>query len=255
MPDPHSPHDRGIVYIALFKQGVGWFPSGRALAITLGFGGAMYAFLYSGLNPVLKIAVAAYVVVIALMAAQAIGRATVLRDKRAVAVAVGAGFFMLSDSMLATMPKFKTASGRTVYGGGGIYPDVIIKELPNLTKPQVDQIQKRVFWEFATKYLNHRKDQKWTPQSFSPAFKLTEADWADLRKIMELRKAEANDSLMTADRDFMTRQVRMELANEAFGPLERYKVFAEQDTQLAHRQPAEVEGRSESKRGKHGSAP
>ncbi|MEQ1658541.1 MAG: lysoplasmalogenase, partial [Hylemonella sp.] len=45
--------------------------------------------------------VAAYVLVIALMAAQAIGRATVLRDKPALWVAVGAGFFMLSDTLLA----------------------------------------------------------------------------------------------------------------------------------------------------------
>ncbi|MRD47042.1 hypothetical protein GHT07_07115 [Caenimonas koreensis DSM 17982] len=91
-----------MFYIALFRQGMPWFPSKRALAITLGFGAAMYAFLYNGLNPVLKIAVAAYVIVIALMAAQAIGRATVLRDKQSVAVAIGACFFMLSDSLLAT---------------------------------------------------------------------------------------------------------------------------------------------------------
>jgi alkylglycerol monooxygenase len=39
--------------------------------------------------------------VIALMAAQAIGRATVLRDSAAVGVAIGAGFFMLSDTLLA----------------------------------------------------------------------------------------------------------------------------------------------------------
>ena len=36
------------------------------------------------------------------MAAQAIGRATVLRDAPSLLVAVGAGFFMLSDSLLAT---------------------------------------------------------------------------------------------------------------------------------------------------------
>jgi alkylglycerol monooxygenase len=91
-----------LFYIALFRQGMSWFPNRRALLITLGLGVAMYAFLFDRLNPVLKIAVAAYVVVIALMAAQAIGRATVLRDKSAVAAAVGAGFFMLSDSLLAT---------------------------------------------------------------------------------------------------------------------------------------------------------
>ena len=62
----------------------------------------MYAFLFGHLGPVLKVAVGAYVVVIALMAAQAIGRAMVLRDRAAVAVAIGAGCFMLSDSLLAT---------------------------------------------------------------------------------------------------------------------------------------------------------
>ncbi|WP_096667310.1 lysoplasmalogenase family protein [Polaromonas sp. AET17H-212] len=91
-----------LFYIALFKQGQAWFPSRRALAATLGIGALMYAVLFNGLNPVLRFAVAAYVIVIALMAAQAIGRATVLRDKAALGVAIGAGFFMLSDALLAT---------------------------------------------------------------------------------------------------------------------------------------------------------
>ena len=69
---------------------------------TLGAGGAMYGFLYPSLNPVLRIAVGAYVIVIALMAAQAIGRATWLRDKASAIAAIGACFFMLSDTLLAT---------------------------------------------------------------------------------------------------------------------------------------------------------
>ena len=62
---------------------------------------AMVAFLFPHLGPVLKLAVPAYALAIALMAAQAIGRATALRDANAVAVAIGAGFFMLSDALLA----------------------------------------------------------------------------------------------------------------------------------------------------------
>jgi alkylglycerol monooxygenase len=91
-----------LFYIALFKRGMPWFPSLRTLLLTLVAGAGMYAFLFPGLNPVLRIAVAAYVIVIALMAAQAVGRATVLRDRAAVGVAVGAVFFMLSDALLAT---------------------------------------------------------------------------------------------------------------------------------------------------------
>ena len=90
-----------LCYLALFRQGVRWFPSARALAATLAAAVAMYAFLFPHLGPVLKVAVAAYALVIALMAAQAIGRATVLRDPASLAVAVGAGFFMLSDTLLA----------------------------------------------------------------------------------------------------------------------------------------------------------
>jgi uncharacterized membrane protein YhhN len=88
-------------YIALFRQDAPWFASRKALACTLGAAGLMYAVLFPNLDPVLKIAVACYAIVIASMAAQAIGRATVLRDSNAVGVAVGACIFMLSDSILA----------------------------------------------------------------------------------------------------------------------------------------------------------
>lgn len=92
-----------LFYVALFKSGQTWFPHRGALAATLGVGVAMYAFLWTGgLPPALRAPVAAYVLVIALMAAQAIGRATVLRDAPSLWVAIGAGFFMLSDSLLAT---------------------------------------------------------------------------------------------------------------------------------------------------------
>jgi alkylglycerol monooxygenase len=90
-----------VCYIALFRRGVPWFPSGAALAATLSVGGVMYAFLFPHLAPVLKIAVAAYTIVIALMAAQAIGRAALLRDRASIGVAIGAVFFMASDSLLA----------------------------------------------------------------------------------------------------------------------------------------------------------
>jgi uncharacterized membrane protein YhhN len=92
-----------VAYLVLLRQGAGWFPSRGALAATLGVGAAMYAFLWTGGLPAgLRAPVAAYVTVIALMAAQAIGRATVQRDAASWLVAVGACSFMLSDSLLAT---------------------------------------------------------------------------------------------------------------------------------------------------------
>ena len=137
-----------------------------------------------------------------------------------------------SDSVLATMPKFKTAGGRTVYGGGGVYPDVIVKDDPNLTQPQANMIQNRVFWEFATRYVHKRKDSKWTQETIGRNFQLNEADWTDLREIMKTRKVAVTDSVWQADRPFMLRQIRAELASNTLGQLERYKVLIEDDTQL-----------------------
>ena len=97
-----------IFYIALFRQGQTWFPSKKALVAVLAVGASMYAIVWGGLgDPVLKIAVAAYVSVIALMAAQAIGRATVLGDAASRWVALGACVFMVSDSLIA-INKFVT---------------------------------------------------------------------------------------------------------------------------------------------------
>jgi len=140
-----------------------------------------------------------------------------------------------SDSVLATRPKFKTSSGRTVYGGGGIYPDVVIKDPPLLTRPQADMIQKRVFFEYATHYVSQHKDEKWTSASLDPkSFHMQDSDWSDLRHIMDNRKVALTDSVWTADRPFMLWQVRAELASATLGSQERYRIICEEDDQLSH---------------------
>lgn len=137
-----------------------------------------------------------------------------------------------TDSALATRPKFKTGAGRTVYGGGGIYPDVVVREQALLTKPQLDWLQKRVFFEFATHYVTEHKGQKWTLQTLGPGFELTDADWSALRADMAKDKAPASDSLMKADHSFMVRQVRAEIASATLGQTDRYRILTEDDNQL-----------------------
>jgi sterol desaturase/sphingolipid hydroxylase (fatty acid hydroxylase superfamily) len=90
-----------LCYIALFRQDAPWFANRKALAGALAAAAVMYAILFAHLAPVLKAAVACYAIVIACMAAQAIGRATALKDANAIGVAAGALVFMLSDSLLA----------------------------------------------------------------------------------------------------------------------------------------------------------
>jgi alkylglycerol monooxygenase len=90
-----------LCYIALFRGDAPWFASRNALTATLACGVGMFVFLWPHLPKMLLLPVAAYVLAIALMVAQAIGRAAFLRDRASRFVAIGAVFFMLSDTLLA----------------------------------------------------------------------------------------------------------------------------------------------------------
>ncbi len=90
-----------LFYIFAFSIGV---PFGTAPLLWLPFfaaGGAVVAVVWRGLAPALRGAVIAYVVVIAVMAGQATGRWHALGGDAALAAALGAALFVVSDSVLA----------------------------------------------------------------------------------------------------------------------------------------------------------
>lgn len=91
-----------IAYTLRFRLDAPWLANRRA-ALTVGAVGVlMYGVLWSGGLPEgLRAPVAAYVLAIALMASQALGRASVHGDPGARRVAMGALCFMLSDALLA----------------------------------------------------------------------------------------------------------------------------------------------------------
>ena len=94
-----------LCYLVLFHHGVPWFGARAPLVAVLAVAAGMYAFLLQGgLPPALRLPVAVYVLVIALMAAQALGRHRALRARvrGTGAVALGALLFMASDALLAT---------------------------------------------------------------------------------------------------------------------------------------------------------
>ncbi len=91
-----------LAYLVLLRRDAPWFASKAALAGTLAAAAGVYAVLWAGgLHEGLRLPVAVYTGVIALMAAQALGRARTLGDGAAQLVAIGACCFMLSDGLLA----------------------------------------------------------------------------------------------------------------------------------------------------------
>lgn len=139
-----------------------------------------------------------------------------------------------SESTLATRPRFKTKSGRTVYGGGGIYPDIVVPDSPNLTRPEIDMITKRAFFDYANHMITAKKDATWKPEMLArDRFKLDDGQWQSLRDAIATKGVKMDDSTWTAERPFVLQQLRAEVAQQTMGGLERYKIGVEEDTQLA----------------------
>lgn len=104
-----------VLYLIAFTDGVGVRLRHGATAAYVVVGGGILAALWSRLDA-LALPVAAYVAVILAMAAQAAGRAGVLRTSGSRAAAAGAVFFVISDATLA-IERF---------GGGGIPAGTIV---------------------------------------------------------------------------------------------------------------------------------
>lgn len=93
-----------VAYVLLFRRDRPWHQPAWTIAAlgTALVAGALYLYLFrNGLSQTMRIPVAAYVLVIGAMAAQAMARAATLRTRPALWVALGAVSFMASDTLLA----------------------------------------------------------------------------------------------------------------------------------------------------------
>ena len=132
----------------------------------------------------------------------------------------------LPDSMKAQKPRpeYKTEMGRTVYGGGGIAPDV---ELDEVKYPRVaeDLEVKQYFFKYAVKYAAKHAAPP-AGYAISPAMR------EEFSQFLKAEKFEVSaDSLQAAQR-FVDTGLRRELARRYASDEEAYRVSIEDDEQV-----------------------
>jgi carboxyl-terminal processing protease len=130
--------------------------------------------------------------------------------------------------------KFYTDSGRVVYGGGGINPDIEIDQ-DFLTDFEVAVERDGALFSYAVDYATDHKD---IPEDFE----LSDSDYRRFKEFLEGREKigeylevfelSYSDSLVDANSEFIKRGVRRELARRVHGPTAAYKVAIEADVQL-----------------------
>jgi carboxyl-terminal processing protease len=117
-----------------------------------------------------------------------------------------------------------TDSGRTVYGGGGITPDVKIPPIKS-NRFEDTLLQHYVFFNFAKRYIvNHRPDAK--------KFEVDDAVMQDFRKFLDEEKIPYTEADLLQNSDFIRSSIKSEIFVDAFGQEEGLKVRAETDPEV-----------------------
>ncbi|HUP65258.1 MAG TPA: S41 family peptidase [Thermoanaerobaculia bacterium] len=121
---------------------------------------------------------------------------------------VASGIETGPDGGIDTREVFLTETGRKVYGGGGITPDVIVepRELP--TALQILEVRNTIF-NFAVEYISKHPELKGDIQASAAivdAF-VEYADRADVMEASEVREA----ITLPADREWLERALRAEI--------------------------------------------
>ena len=116
-----------------------------------------------------------------------------------------------------------TDSGRTVYGGGGITPDVKIVA-PKTNRFQDELLQHYAFFNFSKHYLINRHINK--------DFQVNDAILQDFRKFLDDEKIPYNEADLTSSQEWIDSHIKAELFVAEFGQQEGLKVQAESDPQI-----------------------
>jgi carboxyl-terminal processing protease len=124
---------------------------------------------------------------------------------------------------------FHTDLGRTVYGGGGITPDVIVKEEESSPFEQF-LLSRNAYLNFAVDYASRNKVTKdWNPDQNKVIDEF--GRWLVKEKLTT--QDELDKNLNQKDiRDYSMLQIRAEIANSTSGQEARHRVLAGGDKQL-----------------------
>ncbi len=128
--------------------------------------------------------------------------------------------------------KYKTLKGRTVYGGGGIMPDIFVgRDTSEYTKYLMQLFNENIIREYT---LNYYQENKATlnKMSFDEYFKTFVVSDAMLKNIISLAEKSGvkyNDVQFKRSKSFIQNNVKAYIARSAWGNKEFYHIYNQKD--------------------------
>jgi len=132
-------------------------------------------------------------------------------------------------------PEYKTKMGRTVYGGGGITPDILLADPATISKDlaKVRRKDNRFFFKIASDYaLEHPElGEDWT--NFRDNFMVDDALMAQVyEKLFAIEDLELDQEKVRADDVTIRYYIKSELASTLWGRNEQYQIRTGMDNQI-----------------------
>lgn len=130
----------------------------------------------------------------------------------------------LSDTFHGERPTFKTDAGRTVTGGGGIQPDIVVGPAPRTRFETVVEAS-GVLTTFATDYLSKHR-------SVSDTTELSPSALDDLKVYLSERRIQPSASEWSAELPWLSNRLLSEILNQAKGVAAGDEVADQMDPQI-----------------------
>lgn len=133
-------------------------------------------------------------------------------------------------------PRYKTPSGRTVYGGGGITPDYIIKSRSN-TNYTAQLWGRGIILEFTNKFFERsgkefRKTYESDNKKFINQFEITDAMLSEVVDLAKKKGIEFNEEQYNKDLRFIKTLIKTQIARTVWGNEGAYTVSNQDDEQF-----------------------
>jgi len=141
-----------------------------------------------------------------------------------------------SNEADSTKPKFTTAGGRTVFGGGGITPDFVIKA-EKLQKYTAQLRGRSVFLEFANRYMDRngtsiRAKYEKKLEVYFKEFTITQEMVDELLGIAKTKNIEMNESEFQKDISYIKASMKSQIGRMMFGNQGWYPILLNEDNQF-----------------------
>jgi len=134
------------------------------------------------------------------------------------------------DSTLSK-PVFTTSSGRTVFGGGGITPDIKIKSR-HLTASTIKLIQSQILFQFSSDYATNHPNLGRNFEIFRKEFDIEQSTADNLLEKVRQAGVDMDETEVKQDIDFIKRRMKSEIARHLWSSKEFYQMEVLQDEQV-----------------------